>query len=50
MTGRYVSEDRALTRVRVLQQAGIWPAVKRHADGSADLTFDPQAPIEQEEP
>lgn len=41
MTGRYASEDRALARVEILKRRGIWPGVRRHADGSASLMFDP---------
>lgn len=40
--GSYPDEYRAFTRVQILRRAGIWPGVIRHADGSCDLTTDPQ--------
>lgn len=43
MTGRHASEDAALKRAGTLRQHGVWPGVRRHADGSASLTFDPEA-------
>lgn len=45
MTGRYATEERALTRVDVLKRSGIWPGVIRHRDGTFGITFDPQDPI-----
>lgn len=39
--GPYDTEDRALQRVHVLQEAGIWPGVIRYADSTFGLTFDP---------
>ena len=42
MTGRYADEYRAFARVEALRRTGTWPGVIRHADGSCDLTFDPQ--------
>ena len=41
MTGRYSTEERALARVDMLKRRGIWPGVRRHADGTASLLFDP---------
>lgn len=41
MTGNYGSEDRALARVNVLRQLGIWPGIVTHPDESCSLTFDP---------
>lgn len=48
MSGRYPSEERALTRSRVLQEHGTWPGVIRRADGTADLMYDPEAAREDE--
>ena len=42
MTGRYSTEERALTRVDLLRQKGTWPGTVRCADGTYGLTYDPQ--------
>lgn len=50
MTGRYATEDRALTRAGVLMQHGTWPGVIRRTDGTFGLTYDPgDAPAERDQ-
>jgi hypothetical protein len=49
VTGPYATEELALRRVEALKHSGIWPGVRRHADGSASLTFDPQETTTTEE-
>jgi hypothetical protein len=41
--GRYATEAAALSRVEVLKKAGRWPGIIRRADGTCDLTWDPEA-------
>lgn len=41
--GRYATFDAAARRVEQLKAAGRWPGIILHADGSCDLTWDPEA-------
>lgn len=49
MSGQYPTVDRAFTRVNVLNEQGIWPAVICHQDGTADLTYDPETRTSRED-
>lgn len=41
MKGIYDSYERAVRRVEVLKDRGVWPGITCHADGSCTLTYDP---------
>lgn len=43
--GRYATEAEALRRVEELKREGRWPGVIRRADGTCDLTWDPQGTL-----
>lgn len=43
--GRYRDFDAAARRVDQLRQAGRWPGIILHGDGTCDLTWDPDGAV-----
>lgn len=46
LIGRYPSEAQAFRRVDKLKEHGMWPGIRVHDDGSADLLYDPDIEAE----